>query len=172
MNKLAIPLFLLMGLFSACSGNKKSEHTEQVDESAQTKFPLNYYGEKITEEGAIHAESLTTALGEDDSMNVKVKGKIVSTCKKKGCWMKIDIGDGKTMRVTFKDYGFFVPKGVSDKETVFEGKVKKTMTDVETLKHYAEDEGKSQGEIEAIKQPLIDLTFEAVGVIIKDKTNP
>jgi hypothetical protein len=38
---------------------------------------------------------------------------------------------------------------------------------VETLRHYAEDEGKSKEEIAAITEPVTEYTFEAVGVIIR-----
>jgi hypothetical protein len=36
------------------------------------------------------------------------------------------------------------------------------------LKHMAEDEGKSQEEIDAITEPKMEYTFVAGGVIIKD----
>jgi hypothetical protein len=74
------------------------------------------------------------------------------------------------MRVTFKDYGFFVPKeGMEGKEVVFEGVAKRKVTDVDMLKHFAEDAGKSQEEIDAITEPKVELTFVANGVIIKEK---
>ena len=39
---------------------------------------------------------------------------------------------------------------------------------MDMLKHYAEDEGKSQEEIDAISEPEFAYTFEAIGVIIKE----
>jgi hypothetical protein len=39
--------------------------------------------------------------------------------------------------------------------------------DVEMLRHFAEDAGKSQDEIDAITEPEYELTFEATGVLIK-----
>jgi hypothetical protein len=38
---------------------------------------------------------------------------------------------------------------------------------VEDLRHYAEDEGKSKEEIAKITEPLVELAFEAEGVIIQ-----
>ncbi|MDZ7650620.1 MAG: DUF4920 domain-containing protein [Cytophagales bacterium] len=61
---------------------------------------------------------------------------------------------GAVTRVTFKDYGFFVPTtGAEGKEVVFSGIAKRKITDVATLRHFAEDEGKSQAEIDAITDP-------------------
>jgi hypothetical protein len=37
------------------------------------------------------------------------------------------------------------------------------------LKHFAEDQGKSKEEVEAIKAPKKEITFEATGVIISPK---
>ena len=35
--------------------------------------------------------------------------------------MKVETADGSLMRVTFKDYGFFVPMDIGGKEIVMEG---------------------------------------------------
>ena len=40
---------------------------------------------------------------------VTTEGKVQRACTRKGCWMEIGEGDD-ACRVTFKDYGFFVPR--------------------------------------------------------------
>lgn len=41
---------------------------------------------------------------------VILRGSVGAVCQKKGCWMEVLSGEEKTtVRVTFKDYGFFVP---------------------------------------------------------------
>jgi hypothetical protein len=41
---------------------------------------------------------------------VLVEGVIESSCTNKGCWMQLTSAEGKPgVRVTFKDYGFFIP---------------------------------------------------------------
>jgi hypothetical protein len=82
--------------------------------------------------------------------------------------MLIDKGDGTTMRVKFKDYGFFVPKDCAGKTAIMEGRAFFRTVSVDELKHYAEDAGKSKEEIEKIKEPQKALAFEAEGVILKD----
>lgn len=81
--------------------------------------------------------------------------------------MTIDKGDGSSMRVSFKDYGFFVPKDISGKTVIVEGKATVTTTTVEELRHFAEDAGKSKEEIAKITEGKTELTFEADGVIVK-----
>ena len=81
--------------------------------------------------------------------------------------MKMDIGGDKELMVRFKDYGFFVPMDSEGKVAIIEGKVKKSVIPVDELKHYAEDAGKSQEEIDAITEPEEKLTFLADGVLIK-----
>lgn len=71
------------------------------------------------------------------------------------------------MRVTFKDYGFFVPKDLEGEQVVMEGVLKRSVSSVDEQRHYAEDAGKSAAEIAAIQQPDTAYTFEAVGVLIQ-----
>lgn len=132
------------------------------------KGQVNYYGEKIDEQNSITASELKTAMTGKNEMNVKVTGKITEACQSKGCWMKMDLGDGSTMRVKFKDYGFFVPKNSGGKTAVIQGKAFIEETSVAELKHYAEDAGKTKEEIAAIREPKRQLAFEAEGVILKD----
>jgi hypothetical protein len=128
-----------------------------------------YFGEKITEKGAVESNKLSAMMKDKKELEAKVKGKVIEVCKKKGCWMTLDIGNNQTMRVTFKDYGFFVPKDCNGKEMVVEGVAKKEVTDVAALKHYAEDAGKNKEEIAKITKPKEEYTFEAKGVILKNK---
>ena len=51
---------------------------------------------------------------------VIIEGRIRGVCQKKGCWMEIS-GRGGGLRVTFKDYGFFVPKDSKGKRVRAEG---------------------------------------------------
>ncbi len=125
------------------------------------------HGKKISEDGAVPAPELVAKLGDKPEMPTKVQGTVASVCKVKGCWMEVKTDEGKTMRVTFKDYGFFVPKDIVGKQVVFEGVAQQTTTSVAELKHYAEDAGKSKAEIAKITQPEKALTFVADGVIVK-----
>ncbi|GAB3954185.1 hypothetical protein GCM10028805_39200 [Spirosoma harenae] len=128
---------------------------------------ISYHGKKITDNGAIPATQLASKMGDKPQMPAKVEGTVESVCKVKGCWMKLKTSEGQTMRVTFKDYGFFVPKDIVGKTVVVEGTAETSVTPVADLKHYAQDAGKSKEEIEKITEPEKALTFVADGVIVK-----
>ena len=133
----------------------------------QKQDVVGTYGDEINEKGAITVDAMIAKLDEADTVNIKVRGEITATCAMKGCWMNLIMADGQEMRVTFKDYGFFVPsEGMEGNEALIEGILTRTVTDVETLKHYASDAGKSAEEIDAITEAKEELAFEAVGVII------
>jgi len=125
------------------------------------------HGKQISEDGAVPAPELVAKMGDKAEMPTKIQGTVESVCKVKGCWMKVKTADGQTMRVTFRDYGFFVPKDIAGKQVVFEGTAQQTTTSIADLKHYAEDAGKSKAEIAKITEPEKALTFVADGVIVK-----
>jgi hypothetical protein len=106
-------------------------------------------------------------MGDATEKEMKIVGTIEEVCQKKGCWMKLDLGNGEKMRITFKDYAFFVPKDASGREVVLDGLAMIEETSLESLRHYAEDAGKSKAEIEAITEGTKELVFEARGVILK-----
>lgn len=100
--------------------------------------------------------------------NVQFVSTIESVCKKKGCWMKVDLGKGEEQSfVRFKDYGFFMPLDGEKANVIVHGKAFVSEISVEKLRHYAEDAGKSKEEIAKITQPQLQYNFEADGVYLK-----
>jgi len=100
--------------------------------------------------------------------NFLTEGKIISSCPKKGCWVKI-ITNSEEMFVTFKDYSFFVPKkGISGKNIIVNGKIKTDTISVSQLKHYAYDAGESEDFISKITHPKITKSIVAEGLAIID----
>ena len=133
-----------------------------ISQEVSEERSLNYYGEKVS------SKSLADLSQIDEGSLMKVQGTILSSCPKKGCWMQVKI-NSDTIQVTFKDYGFFVPKtGLKNKKTILEGYPKQDTISVKMLKHFAEDAGKSQKEIDKITKPEYKISFIAGGVIIKD----
>jgi len=100
-----------------------------------------------------------------DSVQLKVKGKIIDVCSKKGCWMTIELPNKQELMVRFKDYGFFVPVDSSG-EAIINGLAYINNTSVDELRHYAKDAGASINEIESIIEPKITYNFEADGVLL------
>ena len=137
---------------------------------AQDKNDGKHFGVTITAKKAIRYDELIRRMERTDSLAIKVKGKVSEVCQKKGCWMTLvsDEPGKPEMRVTFKDYAFFMPKDLAGKHVVIDGYAYVDVTSVEDLRHYAEDAGKSKAEIAAITKPERELSFEAAGVLILD----
>ena len=135
---------------------------------ANSQNNSNIYGDNFS---SINLEDFTfieSDFPENNKMPLKIKGEILSTCPKKGCWMRIR-AEEDTILVRFKDYGFFVPKqGVEGKEVIINGDLSVDTLTVPQLRHYAEDAGKTLREINKIIDPEITLSFIATGVIIKE----
>ncbi len=136
--------------------------------TAQKTTDAIHFGEKIDETDAISVDAALAQLSEGEEIETKVVGTVLSVCQVKGCWMNLvsDNDESKSFFVKFKDYEFFVPKDLSGSKVVVEGKAYKELTTVDELKHYAEDEGASQEEIDAITEPKEEYKFMANGVKI------
>lgn len=128
--------------------------------------PGEWYGEKVSTEGAVNIADVAAKLGESDAVNTKIKAKIVEVCPNKGCWLKLQINDSTTAMVKMKDYGFFLPLAAKGKTVVIDGEVKMKSTSVAELQHYAEDAKKSKEEIAAITKPGKEVRVLAKGIVI------
>ena len=124
------------------------------------------YGAKITETNAIHISELPALLKGKDTVAVKIKAKAISSCASKGCWMNLQIDEKSAAFVKMKDYEFFVPVAIADKNVVLDGIAFIKTTTVAELKHYAEDGKKSQAEIDAITEPKQEIRFLAKGILV------
>ncbi len=156
-------------LLFAC-GNTEHSPEEETTITEEVTVEVTKHGEEITEDGAITPVEFLAQFEGKDSLEIKIAANVNEVCAKKGCWMTLNLGNDKSMRVTFKDYEFFVPKDAHGKLATIQGVARMDTTDVATLQHYAEDAGESQEVIDAITEPEFNYSFEAVGVIIKEET--
>lgn len=168
--KSKIFIALMLSGIIACSAPEKEqantgEETEVTQEISSTQEKdSTVFGEPFNIQEAKAPKVILAGLKPQDSVATTLRGTVKDVCKAKGCWMTIDLGNDESMRVTFKDYGFFVPKDISGKEVIFTGQVKYTETDVQTLRHYAKDGGQSEEEVLAITEPEQSYNFVATGV--------
>ena len=114
-------------------------------------------GERSSLDAAMKAKSF--------GRTIRITGSVTEVCKVKGCWMMLR--DGKSqVRVTFKDYGFFMPKNLVGRKVALEGVLTEETLTEKDARHYAEDAGKSPKEIAAIVGDQKEYSFEATGVIV------
>ncbi|TND07985.1 MAG: hypothetical protein FD123_2793 [Bacteroidetes bacterium] len=165
--KKSLFLCFAVAVFASCGDAKKENADPTKPEAPKVDTTLSYFGDTISTDGAVPVAEVMGKMRGLDSLAMKVTGTINGVCQKKGCWMEMDLGNEQSMRVTFKDYAFFVPKDASGKTVYIDGFAYLDTTSVAELRHYAEDAGESKAEIEKITEPEIELSFEARGVIIK-----
>lgn len=155
-------LFLVLFAFSVLGVTAQKKTINVKD------FTL--FGEKFTPKKVLDSKQMLKKyknLKKTDTLYVQFTTKINEVCKKKGCWMNLDLSNGEEAFVKFKDYGFFVPLNADGSEAIVNGKAFIEVTTVEELKHYAKDAGKSAAEINKITKPEITYSFLASGVLIK-----
>lgn len=171
MRNLILSLSIII-LFISCNNTSTKEYNllkntkELIDISKYQNFGEEFEISKIISTEEMRKSYQTMEIG--DSLEVIFKAKVKSICQKKGCWMTLDLGDDNSESfVKFKNYEFFVPMDAIDSDAVVKGMAYKNETSVQDLKHYAEDAGKLQEEINSIVEPKIEYTFIADGVYLK-----
>lgn len=90
-------------------------------------------GAPLSNAKAVPLADVLAAPADYEKTPVLVEGVIENVCEMKGCWMQIAPAAGKAgMRVTFKDYGFFVPTDSKGMKARAEGVAKvKTLSKAE-----------------------------------------
>ena len=152
----------------ACSKNEKKVLSPQEFVATAKLDSTNLYGAKpslLNEQPSALADAIKA---ESFGKAIRLVSRVTNSCSSKGCWMIINDKD-QTVRVTFKDYGFFVPLGFKDRDVVIEGILSEEEVPEDVLKHFAEDEGKSAEEIAKIKGSMKEYTFIATSVVALPK---
>jgi len=174
-NLLLLPILL----FLVACGSKDSKQdqaedtptTTETSSESETDQELSIltdsqFGEAFTTTEVKSKEdmlALYQGLSLGDTLQVQFQSEVQSVCAKKGCWMKLELPEEQNAHITFKDYGFFVPKDSQGHNMLVNGMAFIEKTDVETLKHYAEDAGDSEADIAKITEPQLNYRFIAVG---------
>jgi len=118
-----------------------SEPVKQTADSESFGAPLD---ESVP---MVALEELASDGGEYVGQAVRVAARVSEVCQKKGCFFIAQEGSS-VMRVSFKDYGFFVPTDISGKRVVFTGEVVARELTVDEAAHYAEALGTAGSAVE------------------------
>ncbi|MCJ8165544.1 DUF4920 domain-containing protein [Pontibacter sp. E15-1] len=152
----------------ACNQGKPTASLPESTATSEMESNSNTFGASFTEDNVIGVTELQTLAQGKDSVEAVVSAEIMESCQAKGCWMDVKLKDNSTMKVTFRDYGFFLPtENLKGRTVVFTGTAKRETISVDDQRHYAKDAGKSNYEIAAITYPKEELRFVADGVILK-----
>ncbi len=122
MNRLSILVALVATAFLfACS----SEAPQDVD----TQALYDQYGAEATAEGALPVEAV---LAEEElyvGETVKLEGTVREVCQHRGCWLTLDTGTEREVRIDVLrdedgEYKFTVPNDISGQRVVVSGMLK------------------------------------------------
>jgi hypothetical protein len=158
---------------SAEEGSGKTNKDRQTITEGETKRkPKLSWGDIITLSDSVALSKAMNAFKTqaENEETVLVHGKVDKVCKKKGCWMIINDQDS-SVRVTFKDYGFFVPKRLIGQTIEAQGRLIKKDVSVAEQKHLLEDEGASKERIAAVTDVKTTYRFVADGVRVAKAKN-
>ncbi len=155
---------ILVFSFTSCGKKEVAQEVQAVESSIDTTN-YEFFGDEMAEGVSfLSKEEMNEKfknLQPGDTINVAFSTNIQEVCQKKGCWMKVDLGEEKNGFVRFKDYGFFAPMNAAGHDVIMNGKAFVSVVSVDELKHYAKDAGKSEEEIAQIIEPKITYSFEA-----------
>jgi len=164
---------LVLAFTTLILGCKDKENQEPISEAptpvttdAETLYGEDFINVKILSPDQVG--DIYSNLQPGDTVNVTFKAPVQAVCKEKGCWMQVDVGNTELVMVRFKDYGFFVPKDIENKDVTVHGRAFIAEIGVEEQRHLAADAGKNQKDIDAIVKPQRSMGFTADGVKIAE----
>lgn len=154
-----IAIFLM---FSACKQQNKPSEPVALE---------NYepYGTQIVDINPVESKIMLEnykKMSKSDTLVSQFSGRVKEVCKVKGCWMKLELGNGEETMVKFKDYGFFMSGDIVGKKVIVDGLAFIEEVGVEDQQHLAYDGGSSKEEIAKITSIKKTYSFEAEGVLI------
>jgi hypothetical protein len=135
----------LLALALACSDGKDCHcDKEKKAEAAKVETNVIVRGEKLQGLKNVALASILNAPADFDGKTVHVEGTVRKACERKGCWMELASAekDGPALRVTFKDYAFFVPLDSAGSKVKVEGAVKVAELSKEKAEHYISEGAK------------------------------
>ncbi len=132
MMKRASALLLLVSLSLGLSLGVNADQGFRADQT---------FGAPMPEAGdALSLGEAIAAIEAGDASFIKVRGQVTEVCQAKGCWMILVDGDSYA-RITFEDYGFFVPIETSMQQSVVYGILSEHVLSGEQAAHFAADAG-------------------------------
>ncbi len=160
----SISLLLLAGCGQASQKSHDTTHKTGNPNPDENGF----YGQAFDTKGAIAAYTLPDTLEQTNNLELIVTGKIIDVCQSAGCWLELDMMNGETIFVTFKNDSFVIPKDSKGRTVIIKGFVNTEIIEVEMLKRIATDEGQSAEAIAAIKSPRKEYSIVASGLLFDD----
>ena len=152
-SSVALGICVLLTQYAAAEVTRLSEPVEVTDEAEIFGAPLNADAKPTT-----LAALLDNPVDYVDTA-VRIESRISQVCQKKGCFMIASTGQ-HAVRISFKDYAFFVPTDTSGKTVTVTGTlIERTLTE-EQAAHFRKDAGSDM--IQA--GPVYEIVADSVSI--------
>lgn len=147
MYRIRLKRLVLRTFFAFCIGCSTSAvfadegGVKRLSEPVGVTETHEIFGAELPEGGT--AMSLGELVGDYDKyqgQEVLLATRIAKVCQKKGCFFVAQEG-ATTARVSFKDYGFFIPTDSGGKDVILMGTISRKTVSQKEAEHYAEDLG-------------------------------
>ncbi|MEO0558902.1 MAG: DUF4920 domain-containing protein [Bacteroidota bacterium] len=171
-------LFLIPALaLAACADAPETAEVVIDTETASWSAEVVLVGEALPAGDALTADALVAQAEDLNGETVLVEGEIEKVCQMAGCWLTFLTEDNQSVRVAVPrdeddNYMFTFPTNASGRMARVAGTFTMEEESVETLRHYAEDEGASEEEVAAITEPRLTLALEASGAELTGEPDP
>lgn len=160
MKKIFVPVILM--LLSTPLLAQEAE-VIRLSEPVQETETYEVFGSEVEQWKEV--TSLVSLIESEEELSgkqVTIETEVAKVCQKKGCFFVAN-QDGYSARITFKDYGFFIPTDSQGKTVTLVGTFTVKELSEDQAKHYAEDAGE---DAEAIKGPQKEYSIVATSVMI------
>lgn len=131
---------------------QNADEAPQLAEPVETGENHKVYGSEFPNDAQFFAPGyLVRNSNVFKGQTVATRGTIKQVCQKKGCFFMLSAGD-EDIRVTFKDYKFFIPTDAAGSQVQLTGVFKVKELTEDQAKHYAEDAGKDTADVKGTGQ--------------------
>ena len=141
-SRIILPL-AVVALMTAAQGLADGAGVVRLSEPSESTSSYELFGERLPSSGEpLGLGELIENSSQYQGGEVLVHTRIAKVCQKKGCFFVATEG-GATARITFKDYGFFIPTDSGGKQAALYGVFSRQPVTKAEAEHYAEDLGES-----------------------------
>jgi hypothetical protein len=140
-NSRILRTLLVLGIMSFTLPIFADDEVKRLSEPVLVTDTHEFFGATLPDQGTpMRLDELINAGDKYQDQEVLVTTRIAKVCQKKGCFF-VATQAAATARVSFKDYGFFIPTDSGGKTVLLLGTFSRTSVSVEEAEHYARDLG-------------------------------
>jgi hypothetical protein len=174
MNKVLISIAMVLA-FALCAlaQDDMANKPKPTEADKTAMIPADTFLKRGAPIGDSNKVSISTALGNPASYAAKrvlIEGIVVRSCKTEGCWAELaETKDAKSVRVTMKDHGFFIPLQSAGALARAEGLFIVKIVSKEQVDHMIKDDG-AKFDKRNSDGTVTEVSFEASGIELKRAT--